>query len=567
LMPDEASRAGLARAAATIAGLAALADRAPLAAAVSYLWYEAGYRAALLANPAAQAFEEHFELFHSLAVKADAGNQSLAAFVAGLEPLVGSPDKLDDADLPREGARGVRLMTIHKSKGLEFPVVILPQANNAGRDRDGAEPWAWDARAGVTFKLPPPGGDYKRKSNVFFEHASEERNARQRAEARRLLYVALTRAESHIVVTATAPYREETKLPRSFRAFLLPALGLAPGEGSGEPPGGEGPSAGGESDAAAGGAAAPSGRVPVGSLAEDRLRPLAPGIFAGLIPERGDAAYEGLLRESRARAGRAEPGSIPLVVRSVAPKRRAVSAIARDYAESRPAPEAARPLAVAPGLEHPEGLDPAAWGSLVHAVLEARLRGPAATATDPTAPDSTRAKPLSPAAAAALESALPSEKARSEAVARAERLAAVFLDSELGQRARAAAERLVEWPLALAYDSRGARRIAKGTVDLVIVERDRAVVVDYKTDAAVEPGRYDLQVAAYRRAAEGILGLPTEAYLFYLHGCGVALRVDEGSLAPGLGDAPPTAALPRDFSFLPAAEEDARDGRHDEEES
>ena len=191
----EGERLAWARGAATMRILSAMADRAPICACLAFLWFETGYRDALLLDPIASAFEEHFELVHSLGVGADSRGASLSAFVAELEPLVGRPDKLE-IELPRESSRGVRIMTIHKSKGLEFPVVIVPQANNVGRDRGARDPWYWEDELGPTF--PPPPSAASRSRNAFYEIAKERRAAMEGAELKRLLYVALTRAESHI---------------------------------------------------------------------------------------------------------------------------------------------------------------------------------------------------------------------------------------------------------------------------------------------------------------------------------------------------------------------------------
>ena len=149
----EGDRLAWARGAATMRTLSAMADRAPICACLAFLWFETGYRDALLLDPIASAFEEHFELVHSLGVGADSRGASLSTFVAELEPLVGRPDKLE-IELPRESSRGVRIMTIHKSKGLEFPVVIVPQANNVGRDRGDTGPVVLGGRAGPDLSAP-----------------------------------------------------------------------------------------------------------------------------------------------------------------------------------------------------------------------------------------------------------------------------------------------------------------------------------------------------------------------------------------------------------------------------
>ncbi|MDP3179082.1 MAG: hypothetical protein Q8M76_14340, partial [Spirochaetaceae bacterium] len=124
-------------------------------------------------------------------------------------------------------------------------------------------------------------------------------------------------------------------------------------------------------------------------------------------------------------------------------------------------------------------------------------------------------------------------------------LAARFRRSELGSRAFAAKARgdevQTEWDIAIGYEAgAGAeRRAARGRIDLAFVEAGRGVVVDFKTDAALVPGRHESQLAAYARAASDILGLPVEAWLYYFYGGpdGRALPVDpEGR--PELGIRP-----------------------------
>ena len=493
----EADRRAHRRGAETMARLAGRIDREPISASVSYLWFEAGYRAALLRDPVASAFEEHFELVHSMAIAADARGAGLASFVAELETLIGEPDKLE-IDLPRDGRAGVRIMTIHKSKGLEFPVVILPQANNAGSDRSGQEAWFWEDETGPTFK--PPAAIGERSRNAFFDRSRRRREAMESAELKRLLYVALTRAESQVIVTATESRNEDSR-GRSFRSLLAAPLGLFEAgsplcvDGRGAP------------EAAA--------LAPFGPLAA-----LPSGARAGIIPERTDAEYLGLLK--RAKAGAASGldfSAIPAFDRRASPASSTVTAEAEARAaERRAASEAAPPaqegLAMRPELAAPAGLPPDAWGSLVHAVLEARLSAPP---REPRIPTALRER---------LEEAGGGERSATESIARAEALAEVFLGSDLGRRALASSERYVELEFAIGAGeslSANAPRYLKGSIDLAFAEGKAMVVVDYKTDAAIEAGRHELQLAVYRRAAREIFGRETEAWVFYLYGGGIAL--------------------------------------------
>jgi ATP-dependent exoDNAse (exonuclease V) beta subunit len=517
-----ADRPALARGAETMARLADRIDREPIAATVSYLWFEAGYRAALLRDPVASAFEEHFELVHSMAALADERRAGLAAFVSELEPLLGEPDK-QEIDLPRDGSAGVRIMTVHKSKGLEFPIVVIPQANNVGREGSSREAWYWDDETGPTFKPPAAVGEKSR--NAFFDRSTARREAMDAAELKRLLYVALTRAESHVIVTATEPRNEDAK-GRSFRSLLARGLGLfalpsplAPG--------------------AEDGSARSLDLPPFGSLAA-----LPSGALVGLIPERSDLEYYDLLESARTAPGartaptlRSKPSgrsetvtaetlaAIPLVERGAAPTWVAITALAAAIESGREEEaeeaEAAQPLPADPALLPPPALSATTWGSLAHEILESRLAPPVAAG---------RAVPgAAPSAALRdrLEGELGGGAGAEKAIAAAERLAEVFLRSELGRRAAAASERAVELEVAIALDGpRGSPRWARGVIDLAFIEADRVVVVDYKTDAAIYPRRHAAQLGEYARAAESIFKKRPEAWVFYLYGGGRAVRLD-----------------------------------------
>jgi ATP-dependent helicase/nuclease subunit A len=523
LLPSR-DRPGWERGVATIRAVSAMADKASLAACLSFLWFEAGYRSALLREKVASAFEEHFELVHSLAVEADARGRCLASFVAGLERLVGRPDKLE-IDLPRDDRAGVRIMTVHKSKGLEFPVVIIPQANNVGREGSAREPWYWEEGLGPSFR--PPAEIGSRSRNAFFEAARGKRTAMERAELKRLLYVALTRAESHIVVSAVRP-RAEDREGRSFRSLLAQSLGLL-----------DAPSPLASSPAESAGSASP----PFGPLVT-----LPSGAHVGVLRELREEEYLGLVSRSRhRRAGGREavPNAAgpPLVERLAMPASEAVSSLAERYSLARAAEggeaqraNSAERLEIDRELEAPKGLRPELWGSLVHALLESKLR------------PGGRGLELSSTLRGELRSALGSDGALGAAIERAALLAQVFLGSELGRRALAAGDRRVELKIAMGY--KGAARFAKGSVDLAFIEPGHVVVVDYKTDAAIDVGAHDFQLAAYRRAAAEIFALPAEAWVFYLYGGGRAMRLPERG-APELEDAPdPPPAQAKGFGAI-----------------
>jgi ATP-dependent helicase/nuclease subunit A len=96
---------------------------------VSELWFGEGYRYETEWNPETAVYREMYDYLFHLAALADEKNQGLAAFTDNIHELYKTGGFLDDIEIPldRSGARSsaVHLMTVHKSKGLEFPVVFL----------------------------------------------------------------------------------------------------------------------------------------------------------------------------------------------------------------------------------------------------------------------------------------------------------------------------------------------------------------------------------------------------------------------------------------------------------
>ena len=95
------------------------------------------------------------------------------------------------------GPAAVRIMTVHGAKGLEAPVVIIPDANRvpafASRTRALV---GEDGSGGPIPLLVPQSGDHTERTGRLL--AAEKR--REREESYRLFYVALTRAENWLIV-------------------------------------------------------------------------------------------------------------------------------------------------------------------------------------------------------------------------------------------------------------------------------------------------------------------------------------------------------------------------------
>ena len=204
LLATEEERQAFIQACQTYHRLAQQALTMPIAQLVSHLWYNLGYRYKILEQEQTLQYAPLYDKFFHLAAKADASGTSLATFVQALQDQVDNQGKFDDIDIPLEQKRGVQLMTIHKSKGLEFPVVFLVNSNGSPKSNKNAARVYPHSHWGITLNLPtlPQFAGNTATSNFFYQEAKQEESLKDQAELRRVLYVALTRAEDEVFITA-----------------------------------------------------------------------------------------------------------------------------------------------------------------------------------------------------------------------------------------------------------------------------------------------------------------------------------------------------------------------------
>jgi ATP-dependent helicase/nuclease subunit A len=107
----------------------------------------------------------------------------------------------------------VKIMTIHKSKGLEFPIVFVTNLDKKYNERDLANRYLFDQEIGVGIQVVERNKDYvaKHKSLPFNVIANIRKKA-MREEELRVLYVALTRAEQKLFLVGTSKgFEEDTR--------------------------------------------------------------------------------------------------------------------------------------------------------------------------------------------------------------------------------------------------------------------------------------------------------------------------------------------------------------------
>lgn len=135
------------------------------------------------------------ERLYTLAARFEqSGNYLIRDFVSYVEEFeaIGSRESEGQID---EAANAVRLMTIHQAKGLEFPVVIIPDLQRYPRVRDN---WfLLDRHRGLTLKVPDGRG--RLAAGCSFSSFEQRNQWREDFESMRLLYVAATRAKDRLI--------------------------------------------------------------------------------------------------------------------------------------------------------------------------------------------------------------------------------------------------------------------------------------------------------------------------------------------------------------------------------
>ena len=223
LAPAEAE--ALTRAVDLIARLHRVKDSMAIDELLRELLDETGYETALLSQFQGRRMLSNVRQVAERAAAASADHLSLADFLAEMRGMVADESRYEQAAVAGEHENVVRLMTIHKAKGLEFPVVIVPDLN-AGR-RGHASRLLIRDDWGATFNRPAAADadEEDAAKPLSFRLANRLETADGRAEDFRKLYVAATRHEDHLIFLG-ADYRNKDGSLRDSDSYLAAIDGV-----------------------------------------------------------------------------------------------------------------------------------------------------------------------------------------------------------------------------------------------------------------------------------------------------------------------------------------------------
>ena len=443
-------------------------DRLGPAALLEAALAETDYVAACAGGLYGEQAAANVEKLVSLARTAELRGESVRAFLSSLRELAAEEAREAEAPVVEErDPHAVRLLTVHAAKGLEFPVVFVPECATPsvlpGADRVLIEP-----DLGLAVKAR--GADGKRRFGPHGRAVAARKQERELAQSRRLLYVAVTRARDLVVLSGRAAKQQE-----SWRGFIDQIAAEAKERGL--------------------------------------LRVISGGGTAPELTAERAAVDPALLGELTAQ----EHPEVRRIEAGAAAAQHVVSAPVTQLADAVTCPRRYQLLHELRLEEHPDrepalpdplgpepGGSPAALGTLAHRLLEiAPLR------LDPAARRAELSRLL------ALEGEDPLQHAEVLDAACA------FLDSPLGQRmAQAPPDRLRrELPFALRIaGERGPELLLRGQIDALLLDGGAATVVDYKLSQARDTERYAAQLDAYALAASELVerALPVKSGIVFL---------------------------------------------------
>ena len=496
--PDEGLKARTADALTKLSGWRRMAEAMPLEELVWTLMTETGFYAAMGAMPGGTVRQANLRLLADKALDYRKNQGSgLYGFISYVDHIKEKDVKMGQARVVTEDEDTVRIMTIHHSKGLEYPMVIISGfTKKLGGDNKKS---ALEADKDLGIGLPIVNRSEKWYRDTALQKLIKRKAASDEAkEEERVLYVAMTRAKDILCMTGTARDPDET-IAKAHTSLKDDSsfFGMA-----------------GRVLSSKAGMIRVVGDAELGKAAGIRNRSAAKALrILDKAPADVDPEIERIM-------GFRYPHEEDTMMKS----KYSVSELnSRSYQH-----ELVFDVSV-PREPEKYGLSASHIGTVTHSVLEKmdflRIgslgRSDGEKAVSDLVEDMVR------------DEYLTEEEAEATDVSKLYDFAAAPLGRRIGE-AQNRGQLFREKPFNIIMDVDGNEAMVQGIIDCFFIEEDAVVLVDYKTTAPRNvPGireRYSVQMDIYRRALEEATGLNVRESYLYLTNLG--LTVDMGGEKP-----------------------------------
>lgn len=166
-----------------------------------------GYLSVLLALPNGEQAALNVEKLLDIARESTQQGHSLFDFLEWIDTLREADLEETEAEWIRDRGNAVVIMTVHASKGLEFPVVVLPELSRQLLQADGTRVLYAPGRGLAVKKFRESG---EAEGDGLFDSLRDMEQDRELQEASRLFYVAVTRARDYLLLAGS---QKEQKKP------------------------------------------------------------------------------------------------------------------------------------------------------------------------------------------------------------------------------------------------------------------------------------------------------------------------------------------------------------------
>ncbi len=194
----------LAKSFATLDEWRTVAHRGRLAELIWHIYRQTGFLSFVCALPDGPARRANLLKLHDRAIQFEgfAGNSgvpSLTRFIDFIEKLIAAGEDWSKPQPEAGTGNTVRVMSIHKSKGLEFPVVFVADLDSGFSKKDFSKDCVTDEQLTLGLKIIDTESN-SRLDSLAYQVIEEQNRRKSLAEEMRILYVAMTRAMNRLIL-------------------------------------------------------------------------------------------------------------------------------------------------------------------------------------------------------------------------------------------------------------------------------------------------------------------------------------------------------------------------------